>query len=151
MQIISNTALISINETLIVQVVSFLIFLFIINRLMFRPLRKTMDERGQYIENIADEITDAKADVEHFTREIEKRNSAVRAEASAIVKELENHASIEASKIIGDAVEEISIIREKTKEKVEAQVSEARKHIENESEVIALQIMEKVLERRLST
>ena len=45
MQIISNIALISINETLIVQLISFLIFLFVINRIMFRPLRKTVGPR----------------------------------------------------------------------------------------------------------
>ena len=43
MQIISNIALISINETLVVQLISFLIFLFIINRIMFRPLRTGHD------------------------------------------------------------------------------------------------------------
>ena len=45
MQIITNIALISINETLIVQLLSFLIFLFIINRVMIRPLRGVMSDR----------------------------------------------------------------------------------------------------------
>ena len=151
MQVVSNTALISINETLIIQVVSFLIFLFIINRLMFRPLRKTMDDRNQYIENIAQEIADANADVEHYTKEIEKRKSIARTEALKITKELENQASIQVSKLVDDAIVEISNIRERAKEDIAAQVSEARKHIEKESETIALQIMEKALERRLST
>ena len=39
MQIVSVEALLSINETLIFQLLSFLIFLFIIKRMMFRPLR----------------------------------------------------------------------------------------------------------------
>ena len=34
MEIVSNIALISINETLVVQLVSFLLFVFIINRVM---------------------------------------------------------------------------------------------------------------------
>jgi len=45
MQIVSNVALISINETMVVQLISFLIFLFVINRVMFRPLRESMHER----------------------------------------------------------------------------------------------------------
>ena len=38
MQIVSNVALISINETLVVQLISFLIFLFVINRIMFSSI-----------------------------------------------------------------------------------------------------------------
>ncbi|OQY06422.1 MAG: hypothetical protein B6I22_05580 [Desulfobacteraceae bacterium 4572_123] len=59
MQIISNIALISINETLFIQLISFLIFLFIINRIMFRPLRRIIIERENHIEKINLDIIDA--------------------------------------------------------------------------------------------
>ena len=72
MEIISNTALISINETLIIQVLSFLIFLFIINRLMFRPLHKTIGDRERHFEDISREIDKTKKDVEKYSAEIEK-------------------------------------------------------------------------------
>ena len=49
MHIVSNIALISINETLIIQLVSFLIFLFLINRIMFRPLSHVMVERENHL------------------------------------------------------------------------------------------------------
>ena len=52
MQIVSNVALISINETFLVQLISFLIFLFIINRVMIRPLRGVMREREEYVEKL---------------------------------------------------------------------------------------------------
>ena len=44
MEIVSKIALITINETLVIQLVSFLIFLFVINRMMFRPV-----SRYQYV------------------------------------------------------------------------------------------------------
>ena len=49
MQIVTTISLISINETTIVQIVSFLILVFILNRVMIRPLWKTIAERNQYI------------------------------------------------------------------------------------------------------
>ena len=59
MQIISNIALISINETVIIQVISFLIFLYIINRIMFRPLRNVMADRENHIKMLQQDIVAA--------------------------------------------------------------------------------------------
>lgn len=150
MEIISNIALISINETLVVQVISFLIFLFVMNRLMFMPLRKTMGDRVQYIETIAQDIDDARKDVERYTQEIEDRKTNIRSEAYEITKALENAAGQEAADIVAAAVEEVATIRDDTQKEVEAQIADARKHIQKESEVLAIQLMEKILDRRLS-
>ena len=81
MQIISNVALISINETLIFQIISFLIFLFIINRIMFRPLRKVKNERENYVETIQKDIVDAEKKFENLTVQIQVQEKAVRNEA----------------------------------------------------------------------
>ena len=67
MQIISNIALISINETLIVQVISFLIFLYIINRIMFRPLRSVTAERENHIKGIQKDIVEAENKLDALT------------------------------------------------------------------------------------
>jgi len=52
MEIISNIALISINETVVVQMLSFLVFMFILNRIMIRPLRSSANDREIYIEKL---------------------------------------------------------------------------------------------------
>lgn len=150
MEIISNTALISINETLLVQVISFLIFLFVMNRLMFRPLRKTMGDRSKYVSDLEQEIDDAERDIARYSREIEKQRAAARAEANSVTTELEEMGNQEAHEIIDAAVKEISALKKKTKKEIDAQVSEARKLLQKETESLSVQIMEKVLDRRLS-
>ena len=150
MQIVSNIALISINETLIVQVISFLIFLFVINRIMFQPLLKTRGDRDQYLNQIARDIVQAKEDVEQYTFEIEDRRNTVRLEAFEINKELEAVGNQEATDIVDAAVKEVSTIREDTTQKLEAQIAEARKQVQKEFEPLAIQIMEKILDRRIS-
>ena len=150
MEIITNTALISINETLLVQVASFLIFLFVMNRLMFRPLRRTMDDRSRYVSDLEQDIDDAERDITRYSREIEKQRAAARAEAYGVTKELEEKGNQEAQRIVDTAVKEISVLKEATEKEIDAQVSEARKHLQKESEALSLQIMENVLDRRLS-
>ena len=150
MQIVSNIALISINETMIVQVISFLIFLFVINRIMFQPLLKTRGDRDQYLNQIAQDIVQAKEDVEQYTFEIEERRNTIRSKAFEINKELEAVGNQEATDIVDAAVKEVSTIREDTTRKIEAQIVEARKQVQKESEPLAIQIMEKILDRRIS-
>lgn len=150
MEIITNTALISINETLLVQVASFLIFLFVMNRLMFRPLLKTMGDRSRYVSDLEQDIDDAERDIARYSKEIEKQRAAARAEAYGVTEELEEKGNQEAQKIVDTAVKEISVLKEATKKEIDAQVSEARKHLQKESEALSLQIMENVLDRRLS-
>ncbi len=150
MQIVSNIALISINETMIVQVISFLIFMFVINRIMFQPLLKTRGDRDQYLNQIARDIVQAKEDVEQYTFELEERRNTIRSEAFEINKELEAVGNQEATGIVDAAVKEMSTIKEDTTQKLEAQIAEARKQVQKESEPLAIQIMEKILDRRIS-
>lgn len=150
MEIITNTALISINATLFVQVASFLIFLFVMNRLMFRPLRKTMGDRSKYVSDLAQEIDDAERDIVRYSKEIEKQRAAARAEAHSVTAELEEEGNDEAHEIIESAVKEISVLKKNTKKQIDTQISEARELLLKETETLAVQIMEKVLDRRLS-
>ena len=89
MQIISNIALISINETLIVQLLSFLIFLFIINRVMIRPLRGVMSDREQHIVAIKSATVDAQKDLVEKTRLSQAKEDRLRAEALQFEHEME--------------------------------------------------------------
>ena len=148
MQIISNIALLSINETLVIQVLSFLIFLFIINRIMFRPLRSAMDEREAYLKKINNEIADAQDELETIARRIEAHESAVKLEAFELNDKLEESGNQEATDIITSAREEITGLKQTTARQIDYQISEARDHLERESEALAMNIMEKILDRR---
>ncbi len=149
MQIISNVALISINETLILQIISFLIFLFIINRIMFRPLRKVMNERESYIENIQKDIIAAENQFEDLTNQIQAQEKAVRNEAFAQKEQLEASGGQQAAEILASTREEINTLRAEAQKEVDAQISAARKYVQKESEDLAKNIIETVLYRSL--
>ena len=150
MQIISNIALVSINETVFVQLISFLIFLFIINRVMFRPLRHTMSERDQHIEKIQQEITHQNNDLASLKNEISKKEASVRKVALQMKKKLEESGSQEAAAIFSATRKEIEALRKKSAREVENKVSDARKYLKQESEKLVSDVMEKVLDRRPS-
>ena len=151
MHIISNIALISINETLLVQLLSFLIFLFIINRIMFRPLQNVRSERANYMDKIKIDAQNAAKELETLTDRLKAQESSVRTQAQGLKQEIEESGSMQAAEIIAAAREQIDTLKETAEAEVDAQISEARKHIQKESETLAVNIMEKLLERRLAS
>lgn len=150
MEIVSNIALISINETLIVQVIAFLIFLFIINRIMFRPLRNVIQERESYIQNLQNDIAAAEDEYALLTGQINEQEATLREEAQQITAELEKAANQQSDEIIAITRKEIDDLKMKAEKEIETQLIEARKQIQIESEALALSVMEKVLERGLA-
>ncbi len=151
MQIISNTALISINETMFIQLVSFLIFVFVINRVMFRPLKASMDERETYISGLDHDIHDTQKKMEEILKELKKKEKAARFDAHEIRMGLEDEGNRRAVELHDELMKNISDLRQKTETEVARQIAEARKHLEKESEVLAVTVMEKVLNRRLAS
>ena len=148
MQIISNIALISINETLIVQVISFLIFLFVINRIMFRPLRNVMADRDIYIERVNMDIAEARKKIESITSQIHKQETTVKKEAFELKEGLEKAGNTQASEIFDAVRKEIAESGKKVQMDINARISEERQAIQKESEALALDIINKILDRR---
>jgi len=148
MEIISNVALISINETLIVQVVGFLIFLFVINRIMFRPLQNVMSDRDIHIERIKRDIIQAQKEVASITSQIQEQDAATRKEALELKDDLEATGSQQAKEIFKSVKKEIAADRNKVQQEIELRIAEERKAVKKESAALALNIIEKILDRR---
>jgi F-type H+-transporting ATPase subunit b len=150
MQIISNIALISINETVFIQLISFLIFLFLINRIMFRPLQDVMQQRDTHIDTITKGIKDSKTQLTDLDKQLREKEKTAIKEANLHRDTLEDDGVRNANEILDVSKTEILKIKEESQQYIDAQISEARKTLTKESEKLAKDIMEKVLNRGLA-
>jgi len=150
MHIISNIALITINETLFVQLISFLIFLFLINRIMFRPLRDVMNEREDHINGIAGSIEETKNRLSEMDEQVRAQELATIKSANQHKQNLEEDGTAKANSILDESRAEIRVIKQENQQFIKDQISKARTDIIKESEKLAVIIMEKVLDRRLT-
>ena len=150
MHIISNIALISINETMVVQLISFLIFLFIINRIMIRPLRATMAERENYIQMVRQDILDSKEDLDNMVYESRQEEKEIRRAASEVAAEMESLGKNEAIDIMGAARAEMAAQKKQTQDEIKSHLAEAMKSVQKEAQTLSVSIMEKILDRTVS-
>ena len=150
MEIIATNALISINETFLVQLVSFLIFLYIMNRIMFRPLLSTMEQRNEYIDSVKEEILSGSQKLDQLASDLDAQRAQVVGEADEVAHSLEAEGDRRASELIDAARQQITELRHETETQVNEQVQQARQAIADEVEAVTVAVMEKVLQRRLS-
>lgn len=150
MHIVSNIALISINETLIIQLISFLIFLFLINRIMFRPLQNVMGEREEHLQDITTHIEKSEIQLTEINEQVRAQELAAIQEANQQKKVLEADGTAQANKILEESRKEIQTIKHESQQYIDGQISKAREEIKKESEKLAVIIMERVLDRRLA-
>lgn len=151
MQIVSNIALITINETLIVQLITFLLFLFIINRVMFRPLRRVISERSAYIEMLQQEISDQQNELKSISAITQEKEQHLLQEAHRMRITHEDAGNLEANKIIAATRQELAALKAKTEKNINNRILEVGNELKDESDALALQIMEKILDRRLAS
>jgi len=149
MEIISTIALITINETLIVQAISFLIFMFILNRIMIAPLRATIADRNQYMEQARMDVIAARQKVDDLTDQISNQENTTKKEAFDLCRKLEMAGNETATDIISKTRQTITAEREKASRKIEAQITAARESIQAEAEILTTSVMEKILSRGL--
>jgi F-type H+-transporting ATPase subunit b len=148
MEVVEKIALISINETLVIQLLSFLIFLFIINRLMFRPLKGIMAEREKVISDTEDDIRANLAQMSAMRKELARQEAQARSEAATIQVEMARQSDEQAKHIFDQARDEIAQLRQKSAVELEAEYAKALQSIEEEARAVSAFMVEQVLQRR---
>lgn len=150
MEIVYTNGMITINETLVVILLSFLIFVMILNRLMFRPLRETIKKRDDHLNTLDNDIKTAQEKATDLMARLKEKESSARQDGQALRNELEVMANTQAKEIVEAARGTISDLRENTKKEVNTQVDQAKKTIQQDAERLSLEIMTKVLGRQVS-
>src|SRR3989454_9494447 len=118
--------LISLDKSLIVQGINFLILLFILQRLLYRPFLAKMEERTQAIQKSLDEAQAARTEAARQQEENEARLRAAYAEAAAIRAQALKDAADEQKRLLDAARAESQRLVETAKAQMDADVRRAR-------------------------
>lgn len=148
MEIIKTTALITINETLWVQMIGFLIFLFLINRVMFRRVRRNIADRETHFDTLRQDILDLKEEMGALLRQTEAEEQQLKATARQIDEDLRQEGRREARDLINTALEEISVLQQDAEQRLKASVATARLQIESSAQALIAPIIQHLMNRR---
>ena len=141
--------LISLDKSLIVQAINFVILLLILKRILYKPFLAKMEERTQAIQKSLDEAQAARAQATRQQEENEARLRAAHAEAAAIRAQALKEAAEEQKRLVEAARAESQRLVETAKAQMDADVRRAREELRREVADLATAVAEKLVRRSL--
>ena len=141
--------MISINATLFVQVINFLVLIWILNRLLFRPLFKIIDERHKVINETKAKVSKIQLDTENKTKALEKHLHDARAAAQARKEAVTAEASHKADALVEQAQGEAQAHLESIRAQARQEVDKARLSLGEFKDAIVEMVFLKVMGRNV--
>ena len=142
--------MISVDWTLGLQFVNFIILLIVLNKLLYKPLTKIMAERREKIEGSHARAKDLQADIDEKMERYQQQLNEAKALANAERAKLKKAASEEEATMLAEAHEKATKRLQAIKDQVAAEAAEASKTLRKEAKSLAGQIATKILGRKLA-
>lgn len=141
--------MIDIDYTLWIQLVNFIVLIFILNVLLYKPILGIMEKRKQQFDGARDEVRTLHESVEKKMAEYEEAVRKAKQAAMEQKAEYVKEGAEEARKIVDAVRGVIPKMMEEFQEKMNREIEEARGVLKNQSQRLSLEIAEKVLGRSL--
>ncbi len=141
--------MISLDWTLILQFFNFFVLLFILNKLVYRPLLNVMNERRDKIEGGKARARDLESDIEEKMQAYQQQLNAAKSDAALERAELRKAAQKQEAVITGEAQQKAVARVKSIREQVGQEATEAAQVLKDGADAMAGQIAAKVLGREL--
>ena len=141
--------LINLDKSLIIQAINFLLLLFILTKLLYRPLLAKMEERSQAIKKSLDEAQAARAEAQKQREEHAAKIQAAHAEAQAIRAAALKEAADEQRRLVDAARAEASRLVAGARAEMEQDIRRARQELRQEVGDLAVAVAERLIKKSL--
>lgn len=141
--------MISIDWTMLVQFVNFLVLMAVLNILLYRPLRSVMSARQDAIDGGHKKARDLEDSINEKMERYESKLQQAKVEGSSDAATLRAQATKEESVILGEARSAADKSVSDLKDSVAVEAEQARKILTSETKSIATAIASRVLGRNV--
>lgn len=142
--------MISVDWTLGLQFLNFIILLIILNKILYRPLKKIIDERREIISSSYEKAKDLEVDIDEKMQRYQQKLNEAKIKANKERNKLKQAASEEEVKILAEAHGKATSRLQVIKNQVADEAGEASKTLKSEAKSLAGQIATKILGRELA-
>jgi F-type H+-transporting ATPase subunit b len=139
--------MISLDIVLLLQAVNFLVLLFLLNILLYKPIRKILKDRAAEISASKEKTLSVDREVCDKMAQYEQKLQAVKADANEERQRILRSAREEESRLIEVARSEAADGLARIRESIARDSAEAERYLREQAEVLSRQIVEKVLGR----
>src|SRR5262249_53564249 len=141
--------LVSLDKSLIVQMINFLLLLAILWKLLYRPFLAKMEERSQAIKKSLEEAQAARAEAQRQREEHAAKIQAAHAEAQAIRATALTEAAEEQRRLVEGARGEAGRLVESARAELAQDLRRARQDLRREVADLSIAVAEKLIRKSL--
>ena len=141
--------ILSVDKTVIIQIVIFLAAIYILNTLVFKPFIRLVDRRDVLTRGAIEEADELEHKVKEIIENYEARLEEARTVATEERNKLVREGETVANGMISDARQESAAILEEAKTRLEAETAEIKNRVMGDVDEISRQIASKVLGREV--
>jgi F-type H+-transporting ATPase subunit b len=125
--------LLSLDGTLVVQLINFLVFLVVLNAIFLKPVGAAIAKRRAFIDGVARDIEQYEADLKLLRSQAEDRRAAARREADVLIGRARSQGQAEAASIGADFTARAAQLTAEAQAAVAHEIEQAR---QNEQQIV---------------
>ena len=141
--------MVDISFTMILQWLNFAILLFLLTKLLYKPLMGYLDRRREEVESDLKEADKTREQAESTLAEYEKKMVGAEQEGRQIKFQARNEGQEEREKIITKARADAARVMDKAHQEIELQEKKARTRLRRDTVDLSINIAEKLMEKEL--
>jgi F-type H+-transporting ATPase subunit b len=142
--------MIALDWTLFVQIINFLVLVYLLNMVLFRPIRRVLLERQARLNAYEDEIAGLGDNQQGILGEVDQQLAAARREGLGLREKLRQEGSQEESSLLEQVKKEVDAEWTKVEAKIKQDMAQAREALRAQAQDFATALSAKILGRKLS-
>jgi F-type H+-transporting ATPase subunit b len=138
-----------INYTVFIQIVNFLLFIFLLNIIVYRPIKGILNKRKEGIDSSLSLIDEWKGKIEKYAVEIAAQTEIARKQGIKERINIRDSGLSSEKELLLGAYSQVDKEIEKAKNEIKGQIDKARIYLQGEIEKYSKEMAEKIMGRAL--
>ena len=141
--------MLTVDYTLIIQIADFLILLAILNLILYKPIRKILNQRAERMTGFEKMIEEFLANFDRSSKDLQENMVNARREGFAGKEEMKKQGFDEEKELVEGAMTATGDKISEAKKRIEGDILSARQSLESEMSGFTKELAEKILGRSL--
>jgi F-type H+-transporting ATPase subunit b len=137
------------DYTLFIQMINLLILLYVLNLILFRPIRKVIKERNQVVDTFNGDIATLSDRAQEAATQFERKIQEARKEGVARVQSMKDEGEEEETELIAATTQEVQTKIAEARNRVASDIQEARTQLQTQVQAFSVAVTEKILGRSI--
>ncbi len=137
------------DHTLIIQIINFLVLLFVLNRILYRPIRDILSERSRRISMLTQNIEDMKREIKEKEEDVRELLEQARRIGMSERENIKKQAVEYEKKLLQDTYNTVEEKLSKARNEIEEKISKIKEELKRDINIFSQELAEKVLGRKV--